>query len=372
MMIEVPAAAIMADVFAREAEFFSLGTNDLVQYALAIDRASRSLAALASPFDPGDPAADHAVVRRRRGARHRPVSLCGAMASDPLAAVPARRPRPPRSLDGGGGDPRDQGGASAASPSPRPRRSPRQALACDSAEAVEELVAGVRAAPLRPARRHDRRRLLRARDPGADDGRRHARPRTDAHDSRPRLSARTLAHRNLSPRSRLWWYEGPLHQDAPAGACSLRGTFHGLVSMGGRRGLVADVRPRFRWPALAGAAVAASLACAAPGCTSGGVGVQSPCPPGQTCDVHLTLLHTSDIHSRIFPYDLQILQVDSELGLGTLGQVKNVGGVARLSYLLNRERARADRVLHLDSGDISKGRPSSTSSRANPRHAPRA
>ncbi len=127
--------------------------------------------------------------------------------------------------------------------------------------------------------------------------------------------------------------------------------------MGGRRGLVADVRPRFRWPALAGAAFAASLACGAPGCTSGGVGVQSPCPPGQTCDVHLTLLHTSDIHSRIFPYDLQILQVDSELGLGTLGQVKNVGGVARLSYLLNRERARADRVLHVDSGDIFEGAP---------------
>jgi 5'-nucleotidase len=73
--------------------------------------------------------------------------------------------------------------------------------------------------------------------------------------------------------------------------------------------------------------------------------------------VQLTLLHTSDIHSRIFPYDLQILQVDSELGLGTLNEVKNVGGVARLSYVLNRERARADRVLHVDSGDIFEGAP---------------
>ena len=44
--------AVMADVFAREAEVFSLGTNDLIQYALAIDRTSRSLANLASPFDP--------------------------------------------------------------------------------------------------------------------------------------------------------------------------------------------------------------------------------------------------------------------------------------------------------------------------------
>jgi 5'-nucleotidase len=138
-----------------------------------------------------------------------------------------------------------------------------------------------------------------------------------------------------------------------------------LRHIGGRRDLVAQVRPRRPSPpyprhlarALAGVAVASCLAGAAPGCTSGGVGVQSPCPAGATCDVHLTLLHTSDIHSRIFPYDLQILQVDSELGLGTLAQVKNVGGVARLSYLLNRERARADRVLHVDSGDIFEGAP---------------
>jgi phosphotransferase system enzyme I (PtsI) len=85
MMIEVPAAAVLADVFAKEADFFSLGTNDLVQYALAIDRASQSLAAQASPFNP-------AILRMIRyvtdvGERcHRPVSLCGAMASDPLAA----------------------------------------------------------------------------------------------------------------------------------------------------------------------------------------------------------------------------------------------------------------------------------------------
>jgi 5'-nucleotidase len=138
-----------------------------------------------------------------------------------------------------------------------------------------------------------------------------------------------------------------------------------LRHIDGRRGLVAQVRPRrpsrphSRRVArvLAGIAVAACLAGAPPGCTSGGSGVQSPCPSGATCDVHLTLLHTSDIHSRIFPYDLQILQVDSELGLGTLSQVKNVGGVARLSYLVSRERARADRVLHVDSGDIFEGAP---------------
>ena len=85
MMVEVPAAAVMADVFAREAQFFSLGTNDLIQYALAIDRASRSLAAMASPFDPSilRLIANVAKAGRDYGI---PVSICGAMASDPIAA----------------------------------------------------------------------------------------------------------------------------------------------------------------------------------------------------------------------------------------------------------------------------------------------
>lgn len=85
-MIEVPAAAILAREFAREAEFLSIGTNDLVQYALAVDRTSRELARLASYFDPS-------IVRLIQGVvqaadqRGRPVSVCGAMASDPLAAL---------------------------------------------------------------------------------------------------------------------------------------------------------------------------------------------------------------------------------------------------------------------------------------------
>lgn len=85
-MVEVPSAAVMAAEFAREAEFLSIGTNDLVQYCLAVDRTSRELARLASHFDP-------AVVRLVSGviqagdARQRPVSVCGAMASDPLAVI---------------------------------------------------------------------------------------------------------------------------------------------------------------------------------------------------------------------------------------------------------------------------------------------
>jgi len=81
------------------------------------------------------------------------------------------------------------------------------------------------------------------------------------------------------------------------------------------------------------------------------------CPPGTTCQTRLTLLHTSDIHSRLLPYDLLITQVDADLGLGALGDVKNVGGIARMAYVLGRERARADRVLHLDSGDCFQGAP---------------
>lgn len=85
-MIEVPSAAIMADEFAREVDFLSIGTNDLVQYSLAVDRSSRELARLASYFDPS-------VVRLIKGViqaanfRKRSVSVCGAMASDPLAAL---------------------------------------------------------------------------------------------------------------------------------------------------------------------------------------------------------------------------------------------------------------------------------------------
>ena len=85
-MIEVPSAAILADEFAREADFLSIGTNDLVQYTLAVDRTSQELARLASYFDPS-------VVRLIKGVvqagafRQRQISVCGAMASDPLASI---------------------------------------------------------------------------------------------------------------------------------------------------------------------------------------------------------------------------------------------------------------------------------------------
>src|SRR5689334_9812823 len=72
-------------------------------------------------------------------------------------------------------------------------------------------------------------------------------------------------------------------------------------------------------------------------------------------DVHLTLLHTADWHSRLFPYDFTVGQVDENLGL--VQENGPFGGAARMSYLIQRERARSARVLHLDSGDVFQGAP---------------
>ncbi|MEM9696165.1 MAG: putative PEP-binding protein, partial [Myxococcota bacterium] len=86
VMIEVPAAAMMADRFAEEADFMSIGTNDLVQYALAVDRTNRTLAHLASPYDPAILRLIDNVIQA--GTQHDcPVSVCGEMASDPYGAL---------------------------------------------------------------------------------------------------------------------------------------------------------------------------------------------------------------------------------------------------------------------------------------------
>jgi 5'-nucleotidase len=96
-----------------------------------------------------------------------------------------------------------------------------------------------------------------------------------------------------------------------------------------------------------------ALACVlAPGC--GQTAQPAPHLKGQ---VHLTLLHTSDIHSRLFPYNAQLGQVDAGLGLGQANAVVNIGGAARISHIVGRERARASRVLHLDGGDCFQGAP---------------
>ncbi len=86
IMVEVPAAAVMAAQFAAQADFFSLGTNDLTQYALAIDRGHKTLCAQADHLNP---AVLGLIALTCQGAQQykRPVAVCGAMAGD-IQAIP--------------------------------------------------------------------------------------------------------------------------------------------------------------------------------------------------------------------------------------------------------------------------------------------
>ena len=83
IMIEVPSAAILADMMAKEVDFFSVGTNDLIQYSLAVDRGNTQVAHLYQPLNPAiirmikhvaDVARDHGLE----------ISMCGEMAGDPV------------------------------------------------------------------------------------------------------------------------------------------------------------------------------------------------------------------------------------------------------------------------------------------------
>jgi phosphotransferase system enzyme I (PtsI) len=86
IMIEIPSAAITADILAKELDFFSIGTNDLCQYTLAVDRMNEKIAHLYDPFNPGVLRLINYVIDQAH--KHNiPVCMCGEMAADPLATL---------------------------------------------------------------------------------------------------------------------------------------------------------------------------------------------------------------------------------------------------------------------------------------------
>ncbi|HEY7713276.1 MAG TPA: phosphoenolpyruvate--protein phosphotransferase [Candidatus Binatia bacterium] len=86
IMVEVPAAVELASRFLREVDFLSIGTNDLIQYILAVDRSNRKVASLYEPLHPAVLSALNVTIEagKREGKR---VGMCGEMAGDPLCAV---------------------------------------------------------------------------------------------------------------------------------------------------------------------------------------------------------------------------------------------------------------------------------------------
>ena len=83
IMVETPAASLVADLLARESDFFSIGTNDLTQYTMAADRGNPQVAYLNKPYDPAVLRSIRHIIRCAKNAGI-PVGMCGEAAADPL------------------------------------------------------------------------------------------------------------------------------------------------------------------------------------------------------------------------------------------------------------------------------------------------
>ncbi len=86
IMIEIPAAAMTSDILARKADFFSIGTNDLIQYTMAVDRGNEKVAYLHEPYHPAVLRLVQRTIESGKAAGI-PVGMCGEMAADPASAI---------------------------------------------------------------------------------------------------------------------------------------------------------------------------------------------------------------------------------------------------------------------------------------------
>lgn len=83
VMIETPAASLIADVLAKEADFFSIGTNDLTGYTMCVDRGNKNVSYLYSPFEPAVLRSIEHIIKCAK-AENTPVGMCGEAAADPM------------------------------------------------------------------------------------------------------------------------------------------------------------------------------------------------------------------------------------------------------------------------------------------------